>query len=358
MDNISKIQNKYSDFFNLLTINKKIKYIINEDSSIDIFYDDDFKELNYLLPTINLYSEIKHIPSRTTFHGSIYINEHTLKTIGKEIIVKGFIDINSNDLESIGEGLWAESIRIRRCNKLKIFPNNIKTKKIILQYCNIQEFGKNIKTESLEIIDKDHKNHSIKNTKNLEAKKLIIHKDVRFKNISEIKNLKTIECNMEISEEAQKELIDSFKSLERIKNKVDNFKIVLDNKINENFLKTIKKLGYTNLYQNYLDFKSPNSFCRKLINEDYNLITKKDMLECVLLNNKEVLICKNKIPIRMIDYCVGPRGIIYLKKIGYEFTKEESKTIIDSQIKSYYEKELIYQSFKIKKMTKLNKRSI
>ena len=329
---IKGIENKYLNFFEVLDILKeqrKIEYRINKNDSIDVFCNDKTKEAY-----IYLYDTIHCIPSRTTFYGNVSIDDADLVTIENKIIVKGYLNIEyCNDLESIGEGLCAEKIYISNNISLKILPDNTKAEKIQLKNTGVQKFGKNTKTESLEIIYDDYKNCPIKNMENLEVKKLIIHKNIRLKNINKIRKLKMIEYHVEYS-------------------KLDSYRITLEHEITEDFLKSIKKPEHINIYYNYLDFKSPNSFCSKLINEEYDLITKEDIQGCVLLNNKEVLICKNKIPIRMIDYCVGPKGISYLKKLGYEFTRNELVKIIDPQIKSYYEKELMNQELKIRKNPK------
>lgn len=49
----------------------------------------------------------------------------------------------------------------------------------------------------------------------------------------------------------------------------------------------------------------------------------------------------------MVNYCVHPKAILYLKQSEYEFTKEGLGTIIDPLIKSNYENVLIERELKI-----------
>ena len=173
MDNISKIQNKYSDFFNLLIkkeLNKGIKYVINKNGSIDVFCDDnDFVRENHL-PTIFLNSNINYIPPNIKFHGNLDSSYSLLKKIGSNVIADGYIKINiDSDFEGIGKGLCAESLYIYCRKNFKVFPSHIKIEnKITLMNCNIQEFGENIKAKSLEIKCYNYRdNYYIKNINNL-----------------------------------------------------------------------------------------------------------------------------------------------------------------------------------------------
>ena len=130
MDNISKIQNKYSDFFNLLIkkeLNKGIRYVINKNGSIDVFCDDnDFVRENYL-PTIFLNSNINYIPPNIKFHGNLDGSYSLLKKIGSNVIADGYIKINiDSDFEGIGKGLYAESLYIYCRENFKVFPSHIK----------------------------------------------------------------------------------------------------------------------------------------------------------------------------------------------------------------------------------------
>ena len=325
---------KYDEFFKFIVNDKYLTYEINN-GSIEVFNENMEKE-DEKYSTIYIEEPVDYIPPNTSFYENISMSDNNdLKKIGINFDVDADLHILScENLESVGRGLRAVNLYIDGCHKFNKLPDNTKVlEKIKLEDTNIQEFGKNIKTKILEINDIEHDNYSIKNMENLEAQELFIYYDMRLKNINKIKNLKRIGFLQKILDETSQNEIDSI--------------FILDNETTEGFLKTVKKL-YINMYRNYLDFKSPNSLCSKLINEEYNLITENDIQECILSNNnREVLIGENKIPVSMIDYCVGPKGILYLKKAGYEFTKEELKTITDSSIKSNYENALIEKELKM-----------
>ena len=365
MNNIKKIQEKYSSFFNSIK-EKKLEYKINKNGLINIFNNmkSTKKEEIIFLP-----ENIEYIPSNTKFHGHLIIQKnHQLSSIGKKVIVYGDMEISyCNNLKSIGKGLCAESFNTYECDNFKKIPDYTRIKKGIWlrTSSNIQEFGKKVKAQTLIILDENTKDCSvenieslkIKNIENLKVKKVEIFNNLKLNNLNKIKKLKEIICYKPISKENEKKLIDSFQAPEKAKTKVDNYKIILDFETNEFFLKTIKRLGYTSIYHNYLSFESPNSFCSKLLNEEYDLITEKEIQKYA--NIKEFLIGENKIPVSMIDYCISQEGILYIKKIGYEFTEEELNKITDPKIKSYYEKQLIKTETKsnIKKF-KLVKKAI
>ena len=342
---IKEAKNKYPDFFYCLeTKNEQIEYKLNQDGFIDIFHNDETKNFIYLNSTKRNIS----VPPNVRFHKNVNMWKSSLERIGENVIVNGnFYIINCSKLESIGEKLQCSNVlHISACENFKKIPDHTKSRIIFLENQDIQEFGKNIEANTLRIKkDYDITSLCIKNMENLNINNLMIN-DVRLNNINKIKNLKRIGFLQKILDETSQ-------------NEIDDSVFILDNETTEEFLKTVKKL-YINMYRNYLDFKSPNSLCSKLINEEYNLITENDIQECILSNNnREVLISENKIPINIIDYCVGQKGISYLKKLGYEFTEKELDTITETQIKSSYEKELIEQRVlekNIKKSSKLNKK--
>ena len=201
---------------------------------------------------------------------------NNLKEIGINFDVNADLHILScENLESVGKGLRAVNLYVEGCHKFNKLPNNTKVlEKITLEDTNIQEFGKNIKTKILEIDDVEHDNYSIKNMENLEAQELVIYYDMRLKNINKIKNLKKITMNKtsKIFFEIKENCLSDQK-----RKQILSGKIVLDYEMTEEFLKSIKERGHKNTYRNYLDFKSPNSFCSKLINEEYDLIIEKEL---------------------------------------------------------------------------------
>ena len=321
---IQNIKTKYSKFFEALEKakedNEDIEYEINQNGSIVIFCNGEVKDKKGLSTIHLIDSEIDCIPSNTTFHSNVGIlDNNSLKTIGEKVTIYGELNIiHCNNLESIGEKLSANFLFILGCNKLKELPNNIKIKdEIILENSNIQKFLGNIKAQSLGISKPKYNNIFIKNIENLEIEKLIIYDSTRLKNINKVKGLKTIifyqPLYQTISKEERKKLINSSPSLEKSKNIEKYDKIILDHEMTEKFLKTIRELGYIDIYYNYLDFKSPNSFCSKLINEEYDLITEEEIEK--YSNIKEFLIGENKIPVSITDYCVGLKGALYLKNI-------------------------------------------
>ena len=340
-----QIKNKYSDFFNSIKRNKG-KYRINKDGSIDIRCYKWFKTIGDRKVYMDKHYIIEtDIPPNTTFYGIISFREINKMKREKNDdlnVNQGYVCLlYCDNVKNIGEGLSARGLFIFGCDAIKKIPDNTKISNgIVLCNSNIQELGKNIKAESLVIIKEKRKNYSIKNIENLEIENLVIYDDIRLKNINKIKNLEIVIGCPAISETRKNDmkLVSSFNVTELIKMRPVTLLFVLYG-ILCHYGKMDSFLKRKNICYNYLDFKSPNTFFSKLINEEYDLITEEEINK--YFNNKKFFVYNNKIPVNIIDYCVSKESLSFIKSLGYKFTKKELEKIRDPQIKSYYEKELI-----------------
>ena len=248
-------------------------------------------------------------------------------------------------MKNIGEGFSAGNLLILENKTFKKIPDNTKISNCIILYnSNVQEFGKNIKAKSLGIVEKEkkRKDYFIKNIENLELEELVIHDDIKLENINKIKNLKIVIGYPAIPKEIESMRNLSHDIIKLLDPNVRNqpYEIINTHKeVLDSYNKTDNFLKRENVCYNYLNFKSPNSFFSKLLNEEYDLITEEEIQK--YFNDKEFSIYRDKVFVNVIDYCVSPKGIFYLKKLGYEFTERELNKITDPKIKSSYEKELI-----------------
>ena len=378
LEEINKLKKEYPDFFISLEKNKKeIGYRIDKKGFIHvyilktihndqkkIFFNSEGKNekfFNLIDDDGEIYFHGKEeycIPSNTIFYGNVTISSYSnISEIGENVTVYGKLGICSDNLKIIGEKLHVNSLEISDTDNLKKIPDHTRVKlEMKLIDSNIEEFGKDIKAETMVIRGGIGKTRSIKNIENLNIDSLELYHEIRLNNINKIKNLKEIFMRnpFTFNEDEYNLLLNN--ATESTLEYINMYIFSLNKDMTENFLKAIQKIGRTNIYHNYLDFKSPNSFCSKLINEEYNLITDEEIQK--YSNVKEFLIGENKIPVNMIDYCINNKGVLYLKKIGYQFTEEEFNKIINPEMKSYYERELIEQKVNTKNLSTTEKNLI
>lgn len=336
------IRNKYSKFFSFLENNRELKldyeiYIYGNKFTINI---TPVKILNKLLikPILNIEESdnIDHIPN-IIFPSSISIQKNkNIKTIGSIDIFKNddspvYLKIKSlpslkkiGDL-NVGNGMNNSHLFLIGDIGIKTLKNQIISNNIELIDCNIDlQLKKYSQSNNFSNLS----NSLSKYPKNLACNTFHIN-NIRIKNLYKY-SIAKIKINRPSEHDED---------------------FLLSNKLTLSSFNIIKQKNLSNILNNYLDLKSPNTLCGKLINEEYNLITKKEIKK--YLNNKqyqineEVSSYENKILVNIFDYCRTEKAYEFIIKSGYRLTKEELSTIKDQTISSLYKKALLKQKVRL-----------